>query len=113
MIRVGRRHGWWVLALTAFVLVAALRATGAMQALENAFADADARWMVREVHSNIVIVAIDTRSLAALDQWPWPRRHHAKLVEQLTRAAPDSVFLDIDFSSQSNALDDAVLEAAL
>ena len=113
MIRVGRRHGWWLTAAAAFVLVAALRATGALQALENSIADTRARWMMREVSSDIVIVEIDARSLAALDQWPWPRRHHAKLVEQLTRAAPDSVFLDIDFSSQSNALDDAVLEAAL
>ena len=68
---------------------------------------------MREVRSDIVIVGIDAASLAALDQWPWPRRHHAKLVGQLTHAAPASVFLDIDFSSQSNPLDDAVLEAAL
>jgi len=113
MIRVGRRHGWWLVAATALVLVVALRATGALQALENAVADTRARWMVREVQSDIVIVGIDAKSLAALDQWPWPRRHHAKLVEQLTHGAPDSVFLDIDFSSQSNALDDAVLESAL
>jgi diguanylate cyclase (GGDEF)-like protein/PAS domain S-box-containing protein len=113
MIRVGRRHGWWVIALAAFALVAGLRTTDALQALENAGADARARLLVREVHSDIVIVGIDANSLAVLDQWPWPRRHHAKLVEELTRAAPASVFLDIDFSSPSNALDDAVLEAAL
>jgi len=113
MIRAGRRHGWWVIALTACVLVAALRAMGALQSLENVFADTRASLLVREVRSDIVIVGIDAASLAALDQWPWPRRHHARLVEELTRAAPASVFLDVDFSSQSNALDDAVLEAAL
>jgi len=113
MIRVGRRHGWWAIALTAFALVAALRTTDALQALENAAVDARARLLIRDVRSDIVIVGIDAASLAALEQWPWPRRHHAKLVEELTRASPASVFMDIDFSSQSNALDDAVLEAAL
>jgi diguanylate cyclase (GGDEF)-like protein/PAS domain S-box-containing protein len=34
-------------------------------------------------------------------------------VEQLSRAAPASVFLDIDFSSQTRSLEDATLEAAL
>ena len=68
MIRAGRRHGWWLIAATAFVLVAILRVSGVLQGLENSIADARARWTMREVHSNIVIVAIDSRSLAALDQ---------------------------------------------
>jgi PAS domain S-box-containing protein len=113
MIRVGRRTRWGLIALAAAALVSLLAATGALSALENAGADARARLLMREVRSDIVIVGIDAASLAALDQWPWPRRHHAKLLEELSRAAPDNVFMDIDFSSQSNALDDAVLEAAL
>ena len=113
MIHLGRRHGWWLIALATFALVAGLRALGQWQPLEHAFADQRARWLQREVSTDIVIVAIDAASLAALDQWPWPRRHHATLVERLTRAAPRSVFLDIDFSTTSNALDDAMLESAL
>jgi len=113
MIRLGRRHGWWLIALAAFALVAGLRATQVLQPLENAAIDARARLLTREVPSDIVIVGIDAASLAALDQWPWPRAHHAKLIDELTRAGPASVFLDIDFSSQSNLLNDAMLEAAL
>src|SRR6478736_3939461 len=113
MIRVGPRNRWGLIALAAAALVSVLAATGALSGLENASAEARARLLMREVHSDIVIVGIDAASLAALDQWPWPRRNHAKLVGELSRAAPDRVFLDIDFSSQSNALDDAVLEAAL
>jgi diguanylate cyclase (GGDEF)-like protein/PAS domain S-box-containing protein len=113
MIPFGRRHGWWVVALAVFVLVWGLRATHQLQPLENAATDARARLLGHEVASDIVIVGIDAASLAEIDQFPWPRRHHAKLIEQITRTAPRSVFLDIDFSSQSNALDDALLDAAL
>ncbi|MGH8131088.1 MAG: EAL domain-containing protein [Steroidobacteraceae bacterium] len=107
-----RRHGWWIAALTAFALAALFRAAGLFQTLEFAAADARARWFTHPIESDIVIVGIDSRSLEALDRWPWPRRHHADLIKRLSGAAPSRVFLDIDFSSQSNALDDALLESA-
>jgi diguanylate cyclase (GGDEF)-like protein/PAS domain S-box-containing protein len=113
MIRVGRRHGWWLIALAVFVLVGAARLAGWMRPLENAAADARARALTHEVRSDIVIVGIDAASLATLDEWPWPRRHHAELVDRLSAASPARVFFDIDFSSLSNPLDDALLEAAL
>ncbi|HEV7608230.1 MAG TPA: EAL domain-containing protein [Steroidobacteraceae bacterium] len=113
MIRFGRRHGWWLIALAAFALVWGLHATHQLRPLENAASDLRASLLTREVHSDVVIVGIDAASLAALDQWPWPRSHHADLIGQLTRAAPRSVFLDIDFSSPSKGLEDAVLEGAL
>ncbi len=108
-----RRHGWWFTALCVFAIVAALRAGGYLEKLEFAAADARAGLLAHEIESDIVIVGIDAQSLAALDRWPWPRRHHAELLRQLSNAAPRRVFLDIDFSSQSNALDDALLESAL
>ena len=60
-----------------------------------------------------MIVGIDAQSLRALSEWPWPRRHHARLLQMLRAAAPKSVFIDIDFSSHSNEEDDALLERAL
>jgi len=113
MIQLCRRHGWWLTALAALILVGGLRALGQLQPLENAAADMRARLMSHEVRSDIVIVGIDAASLAALNEWPWPRSHHAKLMDQLRHAGPSSVFLDIDFSSQTQSLDDASLEAAL
>lgn len=108
-----RRHGWWVTAIAVFVLAALLRTAGLFQTLEHAAADARARLFEHTVASDIVIVGIDGQSLATLDRWPWPRRHHAGLIARLGEAGPRRVFLDIDFSSQSNALDDAAFEAAL
>jgi diguanylate cyclase (GGDEF)-like protein/PAS domain S-box-containing protein len=113
MKRIGRRHGWWLVALAVFTVVAAARLAGWMRPLENAAADARARALTHEVRSDIVIVGIDSASLAAIDEWPWPRRHHAELVKQLSAAAPARVFFDIDFSAASNPIDDALLEAAL
>ncbi len=113
MIRIGRRHGWWLIALAVFALVGGARLAGWMRPLENAAADARARALIHEVHSDIVIVGIDAASLATLDEWPWPRRHHAQLIDRLSAASPARVFLDIDFSSLSNPLDDALLESAL
>jgi len=113
MIRIGRQHGWWLIAIAAFLCVCALDLGGVLRPLDNAIADARARLMQHERKSDIVIIGIDAASIRALDAWPWPRRQHARLLEQLNGAAPQRVFLDVDFSSPSNPLDDAVLDAAL
>ncbi|MEO8061835.1 MAG: EAL domain-containing protein [Pseudomonadota bacterium] len=113
MIRIHRRNSWWLIALAAFVVVGGLRVAGALRPLENFVSDIRARLLKREVTSDIVIVAIDAKSITAIDQWPWPRRNHAELINQVSKAAPRRVFFDIDFSSLSNPLDDALLESAL
>ncbi|HEX6396303.1 MAG TPA: CHASE2 domain-containing protein, partial [Steroidobacteraceae bacterium] len=113
MIRLGRRRVWWLIALATFLFFGALEAGGQLRSLENAASDFRARMLRHEVPSNVVIVGIDAASLAALERWPWPRHHHAKLMEQLSVSYPRRVFLDIDFSSTSNLLDDAVFDAAL
>ena len=42
----------------------------------------------QEPHEDIVIVAIDDKSLLALGAWPWSREILAKTTRQLTRGAP-------------------------
>lgn len=59
------------------------------------------------------IVEIDARSLRAIDQWPWPRRHHAELIDRLRAAGVHSIAFDVDFSALSTPSDDAALAAAL
>ena len=113
MIGFRRRNGGWWIALAVLALVAALAAGGVLRPYENLLADARAKLLAREVRSDIVIVEMDAASLAQLDRWPWPRNYHAKLLGEIAAAKPRSVFMDIDFSSQSSGLDDAVLEAAL
>lgn len=60
----------------------------------------------------IVIVGIDDRSLAEIEEWPWPRRTHAALVDSLVDLGATRIFFDIDFSSKTNSADDAALADA-
>ena len=45
----------------------------------------------------LLIVAIDDRSLQQLGQWPWPRSTHARLLDRLTAAGTQRVALDLMF----------------
>lgn len=47
--------------------------------------------------TRIVVVDIDTRSLASVGPWPWPRQHMARLVEAAGRGGAIAVGLDILF----------------
>ena len=111
------RRQQWALPLAAVLVVmltAALHARGHLSRLESAVAEARARMLAHEADSDIVIVGIDSHSLSELSEWPWPRRHYARLMQHLDRAAPSRVFLDIDFSSRSpDPDDDALFENAL
>lgn len=64
-------------------------------------------------HPDIVIVAIDERSIAALGRWPWRRGVHARLVRILKRAGARAVALDIFFTEPSSKGDDASLARAM
>jgi diguanylate cyclase (GGDEF)-like protein/PAS domain S-box-containing protein len=90
-----------------------LHQNGHLARVENAAAETRAAVLAHARNSDIVIVGIDADSLSALNEWPWPRRHHARLLQMLRPAAPKSVFIDIDFSSRSTEEDDALLERAL
>lgn len=108
-----REHGWWLIAPAVLAAVWLLRAGGYLGPLENAARDVRSQILQHEVDSDIVIVGIDPESLADLQQWPWPRRYHARLLERIAQAKPRAVFIDIDFSAHSAPEDDALLEAAL
>ncbi len=47
---------------------------------------------------DIVIVAIDDASVAAIGRWPWPRAVHSTLLERLAEARPRAIGLDLVLS---------------
>ena len=61
----------------------------------------------------IVVVEIDAKSLAAIDQWPWPRRAHAQMVDRLRQYGARITAFDVDFSTASTPLDDRLFSEAL
>lgn len=96
-------------ALLALGLVTLLGLTSLTENLDRLFND---RLMVLESHAphpDIVIVAIDERSLAALGRWPWSYARHAELLATLTQSGARVVGLDLplvapDIPSQDQAL---------
>ncbi|HEY3519394.1 MAG TPA: EAL domain-containing protein [Gammaproteobacteria bacterium] len=106
---------WPAAVLAIFAGAYFLHSGGRLAPLDNAAADARASVLRHERASDIVIVGIDADSLATLNEWPWPRQHHARLLQMLKPAAPRSLFIDIDFASRSrfSEEDDALLEGAL
>ncbi len=87
-------------ALCAIIAVAAL--SGMLERWDNVIYDAAMRLQRGTAPDDIVIVAIDDRSLKQLGRWPWSRHLHAQLLERLTRAGVRGVGFDIMFAEAAN-----------
>ncbi|HEX8534015.1 MAG TPA: EAL domain-containing protein [Allosphingosinicella sp.] len=62
---------------------------------------------------DIVVVGIDDRSFSRLQKWPWPRRYYGELAQKLDQLGARSIYFDLDFSSPSDAKNDAAFARAL
>ncbi|AZO82148.1 MULTISPECIES: EAL domain-containing protein [unclassified Bosea (in: a-proteobacteria)] len=99
--------------LIAFGLLALAWLVGLPGALADLIGDKRFLWPKRPASETIALVEIDAPSLARIGVWPWPRRHHAKLIEQLEAAGATEILFDVDFSARSNPTDDATFAEAL
>jgi EAL domain-containing protein (putative c-di-GMP-specific phosphodiesterase class I)/CHASE2 domain-containing sensor protein len=66
-----------------------------------------------DASGGIVVVALDNRSLEKLKRWPWPRRRHAELIDELVRLGADRIFFDLDFAATSDPNEDRLMADAL
>ena len=63
-------------------------------------------------HPDIVILAIDNKSLSEIGRWPWDRKIHAEIINKLGELNPQILGLDITFSEKSDEkADKALLES--
>lgn len=99
--------------LIAFGLLALAWLFGLPVALADLIGDKRFLWPKRPASETIALVEIDAPSLARIGVWPWPRRHHAKLIEQLDAAGATEILFDVDFSARSSPADDAAFAEAL
>ncbi|MEJ6009040.1 CHASE2 domain-containing protein [Novosphingobium aquae] len=103
--------------LTIFVLTLAIAGwawrSGLTERVDNAVFDRALVAGASPASQDIVIVAIDERSLASEGQWPWNRSRIAALVDRVTEARPRAVLLDILFTEPSDAEADVALAASL
>jgi CHASE2 domain-containing sensor protein len=83
--------------------------------LDGLIYDTQMRLWPHPVPEDVIIVAIDDRSLAELGRWPWPRSHHARLIETLSAAGARTIGLDIIFAEPDHRRpeEDAALARAL
>lgn len=75
---------------------------------------ADAMFLARgekPAPGEVVIVAVDEKSINELGRWPWPRKETARLIESLKPAK--TVALDIVFSEHEGVEADSILSDAI
>lgn len=111
----GLRLEWWL--LSACLLAACWWLAGPQQlARTNLFVeDLAARLYQRPASPEVVLIAIDEPSIAAIGRWPWRRAIHAQLVRHLSTQNPKAIGLDILFSEEDldYPTDDALLARAI
>lgn len=75
----------------------------------------DVRFSVRGGHEapDVALVAIDADSITRISQFPFNRRHHARVIRQLTKAGAGAIVYDVQFTEPSgdDAADNALIEA--
>ena len=60
-------------------------------------------------HPDIVILAIDDKSIMAIGRWPWPRSVEASVINKLGNYSPRAVGIDINFSEPEDMANDTAL----
>lgn len=109
------RREWLALSLLVLGLVAWLCSAASMHRIDHLVQDAGMRLLARPAHPDIVIIAIDDRSVEAIGRWPWRRALHARLVDQIAAQSPRAIGLDILFGEEDTDYpgDDLLLARAL
>ena len=105
----------WVVVTTVCALLAACVAFfGWLWRLDQAVYDVSVASLSEQVDTQVVIVAIDHKSLGRLGRWPWPRARHAGLIDRLREAGAGPVAFDILFSEgREDGNGDALLAEAI
>jgi CHASE2 domain-containing sensor protein len=102
-----------LVALAIGLALTGLHIGGQLKRLDAGIDEARFRIVRSDPAPQIVIVAIDAKSLSQRPLWPWPRSWHANAVDQLVAAGAAQIVFDIDFSAASDSGEDAALAQAL
>jgi len=107
-----RRSGWLTLAVLLLGSVAALTVMGGLPRLDRLVQQSALNFVRPDASDDIVIVAIDEKSLDAIGRWPWRRALHAETLRRINEGAPRCVGLDLLLGADAGAAlsgDDALL----
>lgn len=67
----------------------------------------------RPVSGDIVLVALDEKSVREIGRWPWPRGRYGELVNKIGEARPKAQLHDFVFAEHSDPANDQALSDAL
>lgn len=87
-----------LLALIMSLISGSLSHNKTTQTLDWLWFDATQQLSRLPAADDIVIIEIDERSIQKLGRWPWPRNHHADLLQSLKKS--NAVFFDVIFSDE-------------
>lgn len=102
---------WLAVAAVSLAVVAVLALTRATAPLDGLVYDSLLSFAQRATPDDILVVAIDDRSLGALGRWPWPRRIHTDMLQRLAKDAPAAVVYDVLFTEPQPNEDHALAQA--
>ena len=71
------------------------------------------RLHMHKASGDIVLVKIDDDSLRQVGRWPWPRRNYGRLIDKLTAAGANRIFLDVHFETRSLPAEDQLFADAI
>jgi CHASE2 domain-containing sensor protein len=108
-----QRTWWQVCAVVMLITAAACWWQWAWHLDQLVYDAAQSTW-THPTPDDIVIVAIDDASVKAIGRWPWKRAIHAQAIDQITRAGPKAILLDLLLSEpDSDPQQDALLAQAM
>jgi adenylate cyclase len=95
-----------LIALASAGAVGGLRQIEVMEKLEAMTYDWRMRAALLPAPPDVVVVAVDERSLRELQQWPWPRSWHGRLIHALKAAGAKLIAFDIVLAGPTQSTGD-------
>jgi diguanylate cyclase (GGDEF)-like protein len=97
------------------LLALAIDFSGITWRIEQMVVDIELSLIPQDLPEDIVIVAVDEKSLRKYGRWPWSRHMHAQLLDRLTLAGTGSVVFDVLFAdpSRGDAIGDQLFADAI
>lgn len=90
-----RRWTWLLLALGLIALVSWITVSNGLPRVDQMLQESALNLVRPGASNDIVIVAIDDKSIEAIGRWPWRRALHAEVLRQISRGESRCIGLDL------------------
>lgn len=98
-------HTDWFLGMVVAVIFLLIASMAGTRAIDDLFYDLGIRFSsARQVHPDVVVVAIDDAAMQEYGGWPWPRDILAKATVNLSQARPKTVGYALPFDTRQSSL---------